>query len=88
MIKRAQLGAGCARRRRLEECTRRLAALSRAVECLAMDFVQTSCSGCLTLGLTQHRRPPPSIRPRCRHQRPHRHRSRPPPLPMLPSPAP
>eukprot|EP00966_Prymnesium_polylepis_P316997 7324478-Prymnesium_polylepis.1 len=37
----------------------------------------------LDLGPDQHRRPPPSIRPCCRYQRPRRHRSRPPPLPML-----
>jgi len=71
----------------LMECTRRLAALSRAVECLALDFVQKSfgCSSVLLrpqdaelgLGPDQRCRPPPAIRPRCRHQRPRRHRPRP-----------
>jgi len=80
-------GSGCARRRLFMECTRRLAALSRAVECLALDFVQKSfgCSSVLLrpqdaelgLGPDQRCRPPPAIRPCCRQKRPRRHRSRP-----------
>ena len=62
----------------LIESTGRLAALSRAVECLAMDLCESRSACSLALGLTNavalHH---PAIRPRCRRQRPHRHPSRP-----------